>query len=260
MPTDKDGLQRYYDKRSPDQTPEPFGGGALARVFVVQKHSARRLHYDLRLEMDGLLKSWAVPRGPSFDPNEKRLAVRTEDHPVDYVDFEGVIPKGNYGAGAMIVWDRGTWVPLEDPTAGMQKGKLLFELKGMKLRGVFTLVKTKGDNDEWLLIKKPDAYSGPDAERAPPQESILSGLTVEDLLAGHDRVEALAAKVEALDPPRRPVRVDAIKPMLAESLEGPFSDPAWLYEIKYDGYRLLAEKRGGQVNLRYRSGRDATRV
>lgn len=260
MPSDKDGLRRYYDKRSADQTPEPFGGAALSRVFVVQKHSARRLHYDLRLEMDGVLKSWAVPRGPSFDPAIKRLAVRTEDHPINYIDFEGVIPKGNYGAGAMIVWDRGTWVPLENPDAGMKKGKLLFELKGMKLRGVFTLVKTKGDDDEWLLIKKPDAYSGPDAERAPPQESILSGLTVEELLAGHDRVAALSARVEALGPPRGAVSLADLKPMLAESREAPFSDPAWLYEIKYDGYRLLAEKRGGQVSLRYRSGRDATRV
>ena len=260
QPTDKDGLGRYYDKRSADQTPEPFGGAALPRVFVVQKHSARRLHYDLRLEMDGVLKSWAVPRGPSFDPAIKRLAVRTEDHPVNYVDFEGVIPKGNYGAGAMIVWDRGTWVPLEDPGMGMKKGKLLFELKGMKLRGVFTLVKTKGDDDEWLLIKKPDAYSGPDADRAVPQGSILSGLTVEELLDGHGRVEALAAKVEALAPAVGAVRLADVTPMLAETAERPFSDPAWLFEIKYDGYRLLAEKRDGQVSLRYRSGLDATRV
>lgn len=254
----KEGLERYYDKRAADQTPEPYGGGARPRVFVVQKHAARRLHYDLRLEMGGVLKSWAVPRGISFDPAIKRLAVRTEDHPVDYVDFEGVIPPGNYGAGAMIVWDRGTWIPLENPDTGMKKGKLLFEFKGIKLRGVFTLVKTKGENDEWLLIKKPDAYSGPDAERAPIQTSILSGLTVEELAEGADRAAGVAEDLEGA--PERPVALADLSPMLAELCEEPFTDPEWLFELKYDGFRLMAEKRDGQVALRYRSGRDATRI
>lgn len=258
--TDKDGLASYYEKRSADRTPEPFGGGARPRVFVVQKHAARRLHYDLRLEMDGVLKSWAVPRGISFDPAVKRLAVRTEDHPVDYVDFEGVIPEGNYGAGAMIVWDRGTWIPLENPETGMKKGKLLFTLEGMKLRGTFTLVKTKGDGDEWLLIKKPDAYAGPDAERAPVQTSILSGLTVEELAAGADRAAAVWEVVEAAGPPERAVSLRSTKPMLAELAEAPFTDPRWIFELKYDGFRLLAEKHDGQVQLRYRSGRDATKI
>lgn len=259
-PSEQDGLARYYDKRAADQTPEPFGGGPRPRVFVVQKHAARRLHYDLRLEMDGVLKSWAVPRGVSFDPAVKRLAVRTEDHPVDYVDFEGVIPPGNYGAGAMIVWDRGTWVPVENPDTGMKKGKLLFELKGMKLKGVFTLVKTKGEDNEWLLIKKPDAYSGPDPERAPPQTSILSGLTVEELAEGADRVQAARAAVAELDLPRSQPHLTDLSPMLAESNPEPFTRAGWLFELKYDGFRLLSAKREGKVHLQYRSGRDATHV
>ncbi len=131
-------LDEYRAKRSTDRSPEPFGrlNPALSGVFVVQKHAASRLHYDLRLEMDGVLKSWAVPKGPSFDPTEKRLAIQTEDHPIEYQDYEGVIPNGNYGAGAMIVWDKGTWVPIEGDKVGLDQGKLLFELRGYKLRGV----------------------------------------------------------------------------------------------------------------------------
>ncbi|MBL4689148.1 MAG: DNA ligase, partial [Nannocystaceae bacterium] len=164
----------YRAKRSGDRTEEPFGGHVggtpdrglddgvgQPRLFVVQKHAARRLHWDLRLEIDGVLRSWAVPRGPSLDPTVKRLAVETEDHPIEYVDFEGIIAEGNYGAGAMIVWDRGVWIPLEPVAAGYAKGKLLFELRGHKLSGVWTLVRTKGtggsnaaEGKEWLLIKK----------------------------------------------------------------------------------------------------------
>ena len=126
---------------------------------MVHKHAARRLHYDLRLEMEGVLRSWAVPKGPSYDSADKRLAVLVEDHPLEYGDFEGLIPEGNYGAGAVIVWDRGRWVPLEDPIEGLAKGKLLFELQGMKLRGVWTLVKLKKGENEWLFIKERDGYS-----------------------------------------------------------------------------------------------------
>src|SRR5688572_20956929 len=122
-------LEEYRRKRSADRTPEPFGGTGSAggRVFVVQKHAARQLHYDFRLEWDGVLLSWAVPKGPSRNPADKHVAIHVEDHPVEYADFEGVIPEGNYGAGAVIVWDHGTWTPLEDPVEGMTKGKLLFE-------------------------------------------------------------------------------------------------------------------------------------
>src|SRR5213079_1689206 len=129
------------------------------RRFIVHQHASTRPHFALRLEMDGVLKSWAVPKGPSRDPADKRLAVHVEDHPIEYGDFEGIIPEGNYGAGAVIVWDRGVWVPLEDPVAGLAKGKLLFELRGYKLRGVWTLVKIKKSVKDWLLIKERDAYT-----------------------------------------------------------------------------------------------------
>ncbi len=128
------------------------------RLFVVHKHAARQLHFDLRLEMDGVLRSWAVPKGPSYDMNDKRLAVKVEDHPLEYGDFEGTIPDGNYGAGGVIVWDRGEWVPLEDWREGLEKGKLLFELRGYKLHGKWTLVKIKKSERDWLLIKERDAW------------------------------------------------------------------------------------------------------
>ncbi len=155
-----DPLKTYRDKRNFDATPEPAQGGVpndQARAFVVQKHWATRLHYDFRLELDGTMKSWAVPKGPSFDPADKRMAMPTEDHPIAYNQFEGAIPPGNYGAGRVIVWDKGIWVPLEDPHQGWQAGKLRFELRGHKLRGHWTLVRMKGRGDgredPWLLIK-----------------------------------------------------------------------------------------------------------
>jgi bifunctional non-homologous end joining protein LigD len=150
-----DSLSTYRAKRSPDRSPEPVGtvSAAAGRLFVVHKHAASRLHYDLRLEMAGVLKSWAVPKGPSYDMADKRLAVHVEDHPVEYGDFEGRIPDGNYGAGGMIVWDRGEWVPLEDWREGLAKGKLLFELRGYKLRGKWTLVKIKKSLKDCVLIK-----------------------------------------------------------------------------------------------------------
>ena len=151
----KAGLDRYREKRSADRTPEPFPGSGLPRpwMFVVQKHSARRLHYDLRLEWGGALHSWAVPKGPSRDPKEKRLAVAVKEHPLEYADFEGHIPEGNYGAGSVVVWDRGRWESLEgDPAEGFERGKLLFDLHGHKLRGRWTLVRTTRGENEWLLM------------------------------------------------------------------------------------------------------------
>jgi bifunctional non-homologous end joining protein LigD len=155
-----DALATYRAKRSADRSPEPVGTVApgTGRLFVVHKHAARQLHFDLRLEMDGVLRSWAVPRGPSYDQADKRLAVKVEDHPLEYGDFEGVIPEGNYGAGGVIVWDRGEWVPIEDWRQGLEKGKLLFELKGYKLHGKWTLVKLKKSEKDWLLIKERDQY------------------------------------------------------------------------------------------------------
>lgn len=176
-PNEIDPLSEYRTKRSAERTPEPFGRRVrvLSQRFVVQQHAARALHYDFRLEMDGVLRSWAIPKGPSPDPRDKRLAVRVEDHPLDYVDFEGVIPEGNYGAGAVIVWDRGVWVPLNDPAEGLIKGKLLFELKGYKLRGKWTLLKTRRGEKDWLMIKEKDGYTSDQGSEAFAEDSILSG-------------------------------------------------------------------------------------
>ena len=146
--------------------------------FVVQQHAARRTHYDFRLEQAGTLKSWAVPKGPSPNPADKRLAVHVEDHPIEYAGFEGVIPPGNYGAGAVIVWDRGVWVPLNDFDEGFAKGKLLFELRGYKLRGRWTLVKTRRGKNEWLLIKERDGYANERSTVDYPADSILDRKSV----------------------------------------------------------------------------------
>src|SRR5262245_53933691 len=197
-------LRRYREKRDPERTPEPFAEASrhalppgAARAFVVQQHAARRLHWDLRLEIEGVLASWAVPKGPSLDPRERRLAVRTEDHPFAYADFEGVIPAGNYGAGAMIVWDRGVYRTLdgEAPAEGLEAGKLDLVLAGHKLRGRFALVRTRsGGGRDWLLLHKapPGGAEAADVVRAEPA-SVLSGLTVEELRGGVTRdAEVLA--------------------------------------------------------------------
>src|SRR5512140_3116987 len=152
------GLERYREKRDFGVTPEPRGRVARrkspALSFVIQKHAASHLHYDFRLELNGVLLSWAVPKGPSFDPHDKRLAMHVEDHPVDYGSFEGVIPEGEYGAGTVVLWDRGTWTPVLDPAKTLEKGELKFELHGEKLKGRWALVKIKGDDPKaWLLLK-----------------------------------------------------------------------------------------------------------
>src|SRR5262245_52438444 len=193
MKPGKSDLATYRAKRHPGATPEPMGidGAERPRLFVVQQHAATVLHWDLRMEIDGALKSWAVPKGPSDDPKEKRLAVHVEDHPLEYADFEGVIPKGNYGAGEMIVWDRGRYVPLEDMERGLENGKLLFELKGYKLRGRWTLVKLQKDPKGWLLIKERDEWANATGEVGYSDASILSGQTVEDLRDGDRRAREL---------------------------------------------------------------------
>jgi bifunctional non-homologous end joining protein LigD len=242
MPSSPDRLSPYRAKRSLDHTPEPSGSVGerpeAGGLFVVHKHAARRLHYDLRLEMEGVLRSWAVPKGPSYDSADKRLAVLVEDHPLEYGDFEGLIPEGNYGAGAVIVWDRGRWVPLEDPFEGLAKGKLLFELQGIKLRGVWTLVKLKKGENEWLFIKERDGYSASTAGLS--EQSVLSGLTVEDLKAGRTPAQEIRAELSRLDAPLGEVGAATLRPMLAEAQEKPFNAPGWLFELKLDGYRTLA--------------------
>ena len=263
---EEDRLQTYRDKRSADATTEPFGEGSpedRARrirrplVFVVQKHAARRTHYDLRLEFDGILRSWAVPHGISLDPSVKRFAALTEDHPLEYRDFEGVIPEGNYGAGSMIVWDRGTYVPMEKEGEGFDEGKLLFELHGYKLRGTWTLIRTKrGEGKDWLLIKKPDG-GAVQGEHEFDETSVISGLTVEELASGSSRAEEIRALAQEAGATRMKAPVP-LEPMLCESQSEPFDDDGWVFELKYDGYRALARRDAGRSELRYRSGRNAT--
>jgi bifunctional non-homologous end joining protein LigD len=196
-----------------------------------------------------------VPKGPSRDPADKRLAVHVEDHPIEYGDFEGIIPEGNYGAGAVIVWDRGLWVPLEDPVTGLAKGKLLFELRGYKLRGVWTLVKIKKSVKDWLLIKERDAYTAKNGATFPPG-SVLSGLTVEELRDGNKKAAKLVAELKKLKVPLRAVRAEAVAPMLAETRDEPFSRAGWVFEVKLDGYRMRAVKEGGTARLITRNGND----
>lgn len=258
-PPARDLLATYREKRSLDRTPEPTGAvsGGSGRLFVIHKHAARHLHFDLRLEMDGVLRSWAVPRGPSYDMADKRLAVLVEDHPIEYGDFEGVIPEGNYGAGGVILWDRGRWTAIEDPVEGLRKGKLLFRLDGYKLHGNWTLVKLKKGEREWLLIKERDSYMTPGG-RPVPEGSVLSGRLVEDVKSGRDIETPLLATLpkEAV---KRAVSAAGVELMLCETADAPFSKPGWIFELKMDGYRVLAEKDGAEVRLRSRNGNDLTR-
>ncbi|HLA15089.1 MAG TPA: DNA polymerase ligase N-terminal domain-containing protein, partial [Gemmatimonadaceae bacterium] len=259
-----DDLAAYRAKRSPDRTPEPFGpvSPVPGNLFVVHKHAARNLHFDLRLEMDGVLRSWAVPKGPSYDQAEKRLAVKVEDHPLEYGDFEGVIPAGNYGAGGVIVWDRGEWVPLEPWREGLEKGKLLFELRGYKLHGKWTLVKIKKSERDWLLIKERDAWmKAPGEPDEFSEESVLSGLTVEEIKSGAGPAAGIRA---ALEREQKVVRAHVdprkVEPMHCESRDDAFTHDDWVFELKLDGYRLIAAKTKGEALLLTRNGNDYTTV
>ncbi len=209
--------------------------------------------------MAGVLRSWAVPKGPSYDMNDKRLAVKVEDHPIEYGDFEGIIPHGNYGAGGIIVWDRGEWVPLEDWREGLEKGKLLFELRGYKLHGKWTLVKIKKSERDWLLIKERDAWVTSPGDQF-DETSVLSGLSVEEVKAGRSPARDLRTKVEQTGAPRARVDVKAVGVMLAEPCDKAFTRDGWLFELKLDGYRLLAAKSRGEALLLTRNGNDYTAV
>ncbi|KPB96675.1 DNA ligase D [Pseudomonas syringae group genomosp. 3] len=264
----------YTRKRNFDVTSEPLESkrkgkarsGALS--FVIQKHDARNLHYDFRLELDGTLKSWAVPKGPSLDPKQKRLAVHVEDHPLDYAAFEGSIPKGQYGGGDVIVWDRGIWQPHGDPRKTYEEGKLKFTLIGEKLSGEWALVRTRlkgsGSKEQWLLIKEKDDIARPAAEyditEAQPQ-SVISGAHVG---AGRSAPAEPKAKAVEAKPARKPapkkakaVFPDTFAPQLATLVDAP---PAgdWLYEIKFDGYRMLTRIQNDEVRLFTRNGNDWT--
>lgn len=268
-----DALARYRHKRDPIGTPEPFAAAPEAARqtsvgrFVVHRHSASREHYDLRLEMAGTLKSFAVPKGPSLDPEEKRLAVNTEDHPIEYLEFEDVIPEGNYGAGPMIVWDRGRVRYLEGSAEqGVDRGKIDFELSGFKLAGRFALVHTgarrgAGEQNQWLLIKKADAHATPgeDVLQGDPR-SVLSGLGVEELAELPELVRRIEAEAAELGAPVGEVDARALRPMLCALDGASLDDPSRLYELKLDGARIVAQKSGGSVVLRYRNGRICTQT
>jgi bifunctional non-homologous end joining protein LigD len=275
-----EGLGAYRAKRDFDRSPEPKGRkeAAAGDRFCVQKHDARRLHYDLRLELDGVLKSWAVTRGPSLVVGDKRLAVHTEDHPLEYLTFEGVIPKGEYGGGTMIVWDRGRWIPEGDPRAGYKKGHLAFTLEGERLHGRWHLVRTRPKpgqkREQWLLLKADDEFARPPEAPAIIDEeitSVISGRSNDDLAregevrADHaDRAEAAAGR-EAPAPDltripgaRKGILPVFVEPCLATLVDKAPSGPEWVHEIKFDGYRLQARIDGGKVKLLTRKGLDWT--
>jgi bifunctional non-homologous end joining protein LigD len=276
-------LDEYRKKRDLSKTPEPSATGEQREKllrFVVHKHAASHLHYDLRLELDGVLKSWAIPKGPSLDPSLKRLAMMVEDHPYEYRNFEGIIPKGNYGAGEVIIWDHGSYhaVGVEEKERserllreGLHKGDLKFSLEGEKLKGEFALVRLKSDKENtWLLIKKKDQYATTE-EVTQLDRSVVSDVSIEDIKEGRRpkpaavetsapstaepgaALEPKAAVAKAPAEPKRskpaaPMPRD-IKPMLATSSQAPFDDPDWIFEIKLDGYRSIAELENGKVEL-----------
>jgi bifunctional non-homologous end joining protein LigD len=286
-------LDVYQRKRDFRKTPEP-SGAARPRAkaagnlsFVIQKHAARRLHYDFRLELDGVLKSWAIPKGPSLDPHEKRLAVEVEDHPLDYGGFEGIIPQGQYGGGTVLLWDRGSWEPLEpDPQKSFSDGMIKFALHGAKLHGHWMLVRLKrrprDKTDNWLLIKERDEAAIPGSGSAIVDElteSVASHRTIDDIAADPDRVwhsnradgnaepEAPSAPEKPTKKPRAASRIGgarkaampaAIQPQLATAGTAAPEGGEWLHEIKYDGYRLIARVEDGGVRLLTRKGLDWT--
>ena len=267
-----DALGTYRTKRDFAKTPEPRGsfarkGGQLA--FVVQKHDATRLHYDFRLELDGALLSWAVPKGPSFDPRDKRMAVRTEDHPLSYGAFEGTIPAGQYGAGRVIVWDSGTWEPIGDPRKGLAAGKLAFTLQGHKLSGTWELVRMRNTaerREAWLLFKKADAQ----ARRREDFDVLVE--QPDSVLKRSKRSSRRSPAREApaatsRGPPSSAAWPDgAVKAPLPKTLAPQLATPAanvpdvgqWRYEVKFDGYRLLARIERGRTRLVTRGGHDWT--
>jgi bifunctional non-homologous end joining protein LigD len=292
-------LTEYASKREFEKTPEPkpdggtvpdlrtdpvSGTGEVVEsglspdkgyhfTFVVHKHAARALHYDLRLELEGVLKSWAVPRGPSLDPSLKSLAVMVEDHPLDYKDFEGVIPEGNYGAGSVIIWDKGSYY---HPSAGdenenekvlldgFRKGNMKFVLQGEKLQGEFALVRTGKGGKSWLLLKKKD-WNATKMDVLKANRSVVSRKTLEEMTEGSGsesfrqkksnqiRLHEAIESEDLQDAPVKPMP-HAIQPMLATPVKEPFDHPDWVFEVKWDGYRAVAEVRDGSVSLYSRNG------
>jgi len=292
-----DALKLYKAKRNFDVTSEPAEGGTPgteALTFVIQKHWATRLHYDFRLELDGTMKSWAVPKGPSYDTHDKRMAVHVEDHPISYSDFEGTIPPKQYGAGKVIIWDKGTWTPIGDPHEGYRKGNLKFEIHGHKMHGRWVLVRMKGRGEKqeaWLLIKENDEHARPADEFSVVDEMPDSVKALPMPKRARAKVAALKEEAEA---PAKPARKSAAKPAakaaakpaakrakaaskgmpegatkaklpekftpeLATLVDSPPQDPAdWIFEVKFDGYRMLARIENGEARLITRNANDWT--
>ena len=275
-----DPLERYRGRRDFTRTSEPKPSIEVesGSRFVVQKHASRRLHYDLRLELDGVLLSWAVPQGPSLVVTDKRLAVRTEDHPLKYLEFEGAIPKGEYGGGTMIVWDRGDWTPAHDPVKSLAKGHLEFELHGQRLRGRWHLVRIKPrpreKTEPWLLIKAADEYARSASSPNILEEevtSVLSGRTNADLnepetiREDHKRRSEIVAARRIKLPEllnvkgaRKGLLRLFVEPSLASPADRPPNGERWRHEIKFDGYRMQARIDGDEVRLLTRKGLDWT--
>jgi len=275
-------LKEYQRKRDFRKTPEPAGGQAAASIaghggrFVVQRHRATRLHYDFRLEIAGVLVSWAVPKGPTLDPKQRRMAVHVEDHPIEYIDFEGMIPKGEYGGGDVIVWDWGTWTPeaeTPDPAKAIEDGELKFSLRGEKVKGRFTIVRTSGrgrkgaarafeddEGDQWLLIHKRDEGSidGWDAEEHP--KSVKTGRTNDEVKADRDAIWMSAAPAATAEIDLSAAKTEKmpsfIEPMAATLTDRAFDDEDWLFEVKWDGYRIEAVVRIGLAKTFTRHGKD----
>src|SRR5918998_1405207 len=279
-------LNEYNAKRNFKKTPEP--GGATSHTlkpgnkgmlrFVIQKHDASRLHYDFRLEtIDGVLLSWAVPKGPSLDPRQKRLAVETEDHPLDYIDFEGVIPEGNYGAGTVIVWDTGTYTTERDIRQQFQDGKISFTLSGTKIKGSFALIRIRQRNKQWLLIKSDDVDGGGADSSTTTSEVDLTVTAPESVLTGRtndELAEKRPVQKRSGANGQRLVLLDnnitlgkknsqfplSVRPMLAGHADTPFDNKDWVFEVKWDGVRaiLLQNKAKGITEIQSRNGKNIT--
>lgn len=265
------GLSRYRKKRDPSRTTEPFeaepahrSGRTRRGRFVVHCHDAKRLHYDLRIQVGGVLESFAVPKGPSLRTDDRRLAVRTEAHPLRYLDFEGIIPEGNYGAGSMIAWDRGRVSYPKDPAEiGLEKGALSLDLDGFKLKGRFSLVRpskprAEPRQEEWLLIKRDDAFARDEDVTETKPRSVLSGMTVQELARADAIYEEALQRAGTLGAKPGSLLAGRLTPMLCSLQDAPADRAGWFYELKLDGVRILAERQGNEARLFYRTGRSAT--